>query len=243
MAIERLELDVSLRDGRGKSVTRKLRAAGKVPAVVYGSGISPTAIVVESLALAKILRGGSNALVDLKGAKTIEGKPVLVKEIQRDPLSRRVVHCDLYAVDLKARLDVEIPLHFVGIPRGVALDGGVLEPLLRTLEVSCMPLSIPESIEVDVSNLGIGDAIHVRDLRLPADVVCKTDRDMTVTHVVAPRLEEVAAPVVAAEAVPAAGAAVAPAVGVAPAAGAEKPGGGAKPAGGGKPGGGGKSDR
>jgi len=213
--MERLELEVSLRDGRGKSATRKLRAAGKIPAVVYGSGISPTAIVVESLGLAKILRGGANALVDLKGAKAIEGKPVLVKEIQRDPLSRLVVHCDLYAVNLTARLDVEIPIHFVGIPRGVALDGGVLEPLLRTLEVSCMPLAIPESIAVDVSNLGIGDAIHVRDLVLPADVISKIDADVTVTHVITPRLEEVVAPVVAAEEVPAEGAAAA-----APAAGA-----------------------
>ena len=74
MAIERLELEVSLRDGRGKSVTRKLRAAGQIPAVVYGSGISPTAICVESLALAKVLRGGANALVDLKGAKEDLGK-------------------------------------------------------------------------------------------------------------------------------------------------------------------------
>lgn len=218
MAIERLELQVSLRDGRGKSVTRKLRALGQVPAVIYGSGISPTSITVESLALARVLRGGANALVDLKGDKTVEGKPVLVKEIQRDPLSRRVVHCDLYAVNLKARIDLEIPLHFVGIPRGVALDGGVLEPLLRTLEVSCMPLSIPESIDVDVSNLGIGDAIHVRDLILPADVVCKTEADVTVTHVVTPRLEEVAAPVAAVEGAPAEGDAAA----AAPAAGAAK---------------------
>jgi large subunit ribosomal protein L25 len=221
MANERLELQVSLRDGRGKSVTRKLRAAGQVPAVIYGSGINPTPIVVESLDLAKALRGGVNALIDLKGDKSIEGKPVLVKEIQRDPLSRKVVHCDLYAVNLKARLDVEVPIHFVGIPRGVALDGGVLEPLMRTIELSCMPLAIPESIDVDVSNLGIGDAIHVRDLALPGDVVLKTDAELTVTHVVAPRLEEVAAPVVAAEGAPVEGAA--PAAG-APAAGAAKTG-------------------
>lgn len=222
MALERLELEVSLRDGRGKSVTRKLRAQGKVPAVVYGSGIEPTPIVVESLGLAKVLRGGVNALVDLKGAKSIEGKPVLVKEIQRDPLSRKVVHCDFYAVNLKARIDVEVPLHFVGIPRGVALDGGVLEPLLRTLEVSTMPLSIPESIDVDVSNLGIGDAIHVRDLVLPPDVILKTDADLTVTHVITPRLEEVAAPAAAvegAEAVP--GAEAAPAADAAKATKAE----------------------
>jgi large subunit ribosomal protein L25 len=209
MAIQRLELEVSLRDGRGKSVTRKLRATGQVPAVIYGSGIEPTPIVVESLALAKVLRGGANALVDLKGAKALEGKPVLVKEVQRDPLSRRVVHCDLYAVNLKARLDVEVPIHYVGTARGAVLDGGVLEPLLRVLEVSCMPLAIPESIEVDVSNLGIGDAIHVRDLVLPPDVVSKIDLDITIIHVVTPRLEEEPVVAAAAEAVPAEGAAAA----------------------------------
>jgi large subunit ribosomal protein L25 len=203
-----MALAIDLREGKGKSVTRKLRAQGKVPGVVYGAGIEPTPIVVEDLALAKILRGGANALVDLTGAKALEGKPVLVKDVQRDPLSRRVVHCDLYAVNLKARLDVEIPLHFIGTARGVALDGGVMEPLLRTLEVSCMPLAIPESIDVDVSNLGIGDAIHVKDLVLPADVVSKIELDTTVVHVVAPRLEEEAAPA-AAEAAPAEGEAAA----------------------------------
>jgi large subunit ribosomal protein L25 len=204
-----MALAVDLREGKGKSVTRKLRAQGKVPAVVYGPGIEPTQIVVEDLGLAKVLRGGANALVDLTGAKALEGKPVLVKEVQRDPLSRRVVHCDLYAVNLKARLDVEIPLHFVGTPRGVALDGGVMEPLLRTLEVSCMPLAIPESIDIDVSNLGIGDAIHVRDLLLPADVVSKVELETTVVHVVAPRLEEEPVAAAAAAAAPAAGAAAA----------------------------------
>lgn len=205
MAVERMALAVDLREGKGKSVTRKLRAQGKVPGVVYGPGIEPTQIVVEDLNLAKVLRGGANALVDLVGAKALEGKPVLVKEVQRDPLSRRVVHCDLYAVNLKARLDVEVPLHYVGTARGVALDGGVLEPLLRVLEVSCMPLAIPESIEIDVSSLGIGDALHVRDLVLPPDVVSKIDLETTIVHVVAPRLEEEAAPA-AAEAVPGEGA-------------------------------------
>ena len=214
MAVERLALTVDLRDGFGKSMTRKLRAKGQVPGVVYGAGIDPTAIVIEDLALAKVLRGGANALVDLHGEKALEGKPVLVKEVQRDPLSRRVVHCDLYAVNLRARLDVEVPLHYVGTPKGVALDGGVMEPLLRTLEVSCMPLAIPESIDIDVSNLAIGDALHVKDLVLPPDVVSKIDLETTIVHVVAPRLEE--EPAAAAEAVPAEGeaaAAAAPAAG------------------------------
>jgi len=219
--MERLKLEIAPREGRGKSATRKLRAAGRVPGIVYGSGIEPTAVTADGVALARVVRGGANALVDLVGAKALEGKPVLLKEVQRDPLSRKHVHFDLYAVNLQARLDVEIPLHYVGTPRGVQLDAGVLEPLLRTLEVSCMPLAIPEVINVDVSNLGIGDAIHVRDIALPLDVVSKIDGDTTVVHVIAPRLEEEAVPAAAApaegEAAPAEGAAPA-----APAADADK---------------------
>ena len=188
--MERLKLEINPREGRGKSVTRKLRAKDEIPGIVYGSGIDPTPVTAQRLALARVLRGGANALVDLIGAKAIEGKPVLVKEIQRDPLSRKVVHFDLYAVNLQARLDVEVPLVFTGTAKGVAMDGGVMEPLMRTLEVSCMPLAIPESFSIDVSNLAIGDAIHVRDIQLPADVVSKVDGDTTVVHVVAPRLEE-----------------------------------------------------
>jgi large subunit ribosomal protein L25 len=220
--MERLKLEIAAREGRGKSATRKIRAAGRVPGVVYGSGVEPVAVTADSLALARVLRGGANALVDLSGVKAVEGKPVLLKEVQRDPLSRRHVHFDLYAVNLQARLDVEVPLHFVGTPKGVQFDGGVLEPLLRTLEVSCMPLAIPESISIDISNLGIGDAIHVRDIQLPADVVSKIELDTTVVHVIAPRLEEEVAPA----AVPAEGEAAAAAEGAEGAAAA--PGDGAK---------------
>lgn len=214
--MERLKLEIAPREGRGKSATRKLRALDRVPGVVYGSGIEPTPITADRIALARVLRGGANALVDLTGEKSLEGKPVLVKEVQRDPLSRKHLHFDLYAPNLQQRIDVEIPLHYVGTPKGVSLDGGVLEPLLRTLEVSCMPLAIPESIEVDVSGLAIGDAIHVRDIQLPPDVASKLEADTTLVHVIAPRLEEEAA-----VAAPAEGEAVLPAAGEAAAAPAE----------------------
>jgi large subunit ribosomal protein L25 len=214
MAVERLKLEVSLRDGRGKSATRKLRAQGHVPGVVYGPDVQPTAIVANDLQLARVLRGGANALVDLVGAKTVEGKPMLVRAVQRDPLSRKLVHFDMFAVNLRARLDVQVPIEYVGTPRGVTMDGGVFEPLLRTLELSVMPLAIPEVIHVDVSNLGIGDAIHVRDIPLPPDSVLKTDADTTAVHVVAPRAEEEPAAAAApaeGEAAPAEGAEGAPA--------------------------------
>src|SRR5262245_37930736 len=98
--MERLKLEVSAREGRGKSATRKLRAQDRVPGIVYGSGIEPTAVTADRLSLARVVRGGANALVDLSGDKSLEGKPVLVKEIQRDPLTRKHVHFDLYAPNL-----------------------------------------------------------------------------------------------------------------------------------------------
>jgi large subunit ribosomal protein L25 len=119
MAVERLQLEVNLRSGIGKSHTRKLRAAGSVPGVVYGSGVQPTNVTAADLQLARVLRGGANALVDLIGEKSLEGKPMLVRAVQRDPLSRKLVHFDMYAVNLRERLDVEVPIENVGTPRGV----------------------------------------------------------------------------------------------------------------------------
>ena len=119
--MERLKLELSARDGRGKSATRKLRAQGRVPGIVYGAGISPTPVTAESLALARIARGGANALVDLLGVAAVEGKPVLLKELQRDPVTRRHVHFDLFAVDLSAQT----------ITRGNRLFSFAIDPVSR----------------------------------------------------------------------------------------------------------------
>lgn len=196
--MDRQALQVSPREAGGKGAARKLRAAGQVPAVLYGSGIDPVVLAVDSRLLDDVLHAGANAVLDLTGPKDLKGKLALVKAVQRDPVSRRVLHCDLYAVDIRKKVTVSVALHYDGKPSGVE-SGGVLEPILRDLEVECLPLEIPDSISVDVSALDIGDSVHVRDIVVPASVEVLSDPDATAIHVVAPRVEE--EPVVEEEAV------------------------------------------
>jgi large subunit ribosomal protein L25 len=195
-------LTVELRAGRGKGVARKLRAAGRIPAVVYGRGRDTQPVTVDPAALSKLLHAshsGMNTLIDL----SVAGRTsvVLVRDIQKDPVSGRWVHADLYEVDLSRTIQVEVPLHLVGKPAGIEL-GGILDHPLREVTVECLPRAIPDSIDVDVSALGIGDSIHVRDLVLPEGARILSDPDLAVASVVLPKAEEERV----AEAVPAEGA-------------------------------------
>jgi len=187
--MERLALEVEARDSRGKGAARKLRAKGLIPAVLYGAGSEAVALQISGHVLEKATHIGANQLFDLSGTPAAKGKLVLLKELQRDPLSRRVVHCDFYAVDTTKKLIVQIPLHLTGKAVGVDL-GGVLEPLIRDIQVSCLPLNIPSSLDIDVSALNIGDALHASDLALPEGVELLTEPGVTLVHVIAPRVEE-----------------------------------------------------
>jgi large subunit ribosomal protein L25 len=192
-------LSAELRTGTGKGVARKLRAAGRVPAVVYGRGQESRSLALDPRAFERLIQkseAGLNTLIDLEvGGQT---QVVLVKELQREPLGGAIVHADFYAVDLTRTLEVDVPIHLTGIPIGVSLSGGILDHTLRELRVECLPTAIPDSVEVDVSALEIGDSIHVRDLALPEGVILKADPDLSVAAVAAPAAEEV--PAVAAEA-------------------------------------------
>lgn len=202
-------LVVATREGTGKSVNRKLRAAGRIPAILYGQGRESVAIALDPRALEKVLRaGGANTLLDL----TVEGrsdlgKPVaLVKELQRHPIRGTILHADLYQVDLTRTVEVEVPIHLLGKPKGLDF-GGLLEHTLREVKLECLPRSIPAAIEVDVSNLEIGDVVHVRDLPLPEGVSLVSDPDLGVAHVALPQAEEAPAEAAAAEGAAAEGAA------------------------------------
>ena len=187
-------LSAEPRSGVGKGVNRKLRAAGRIPGVVYGKKREPQAIQLDPTALEKLLRGsgaGLNTLIDL----SVDGRTdtVLVKELQRHPVQGAFWHVDFYQVDLTRKITVAVPIHFVGKARGVEF-GGILDHPLRELEVECLPRSIPEFVEVDVSNLEIGQAIHVSELVLPEDVEVKTDPMLPVASVVLPAAEVEATP-------------------------------------------------
>jgi len=211
--VQRIELEVSVRESQGRGAVRRMRAQGNVPAILYGGGIEPLRLSVSDRSLERALRTGANALIDLKGPKEVKGKVVLVKEIQRDPVSQRLLHCDVYAVDAKKKLHVSVPIRFEGKPVGVEQQDGILETPAREIEVSCLPFSIPERIDVDVSNLSIGDTIHLRDITLPEDVEAVADGSLTLAHVSAPRVEEAPAEEEAPTAEEAAAAEAAPAEG------------------------------
>lgn len=215
--MERVQLEVGRRAELGKERARRLRASGSIPAVLYGARTESTPLVVDGRALEAVLRRGSNQIIDLRGLDGGDEHLVLLKELQRDPVTQRVLHCDFYQVDTSKRVEVSIPVHIEGRAIGVE-KGGVLDVLMREVAVSCLPLIIPENVSVDVSALDIGDAVHASDLRIPEGVELLESAEAPVVHVVAPRVEE--EPVEAEEAEAAA---------EAPAEGAE-PGEGAAPA-------------
>ncbi len=213
-------LTVDAREATGKGVARKLRAAGQIPAVLYGGGRPAVSLALDPSTLQKLLNAsemGINTLIDLhvKDHAELDGKTVMVKELQRDPVRGDFIHADLYEVDLSQTVDVEVPIHISGKAVGVEL-GGVLDHALRELEITCLPRAIPDEIVLDVSALEIGDSLHVRDITLPEGVDLRSDPDLSVISVVAPTKEEEEVPegeeIEAAEA-PAAEAAEAPAEG------------------------------
>jgi large subunit ribosomal protein L25 len=185
-------LAVETRQITGKGHARKLRAAGRIPAVCYSSTMEATPLQVDPTELDRLLRksaAGMNTLIDLQGGG-LDGKVVLVKDLQRDPVRGELLHADLFAIDSTQRIEVQIPVHHIGVPVGVRLGGGILDFPMREIEVSCLPRSIPEEFTVDVTELELGESVHVRDVALPEGVELISDKDLTLISVVAPAKPE-----------------------------------------------------
>jgi large subunit ribosomal protein L25 len=188
-------LEAEERTGSGKSVTRKLRMSGLLPAVLYGMEKKPQMLNVNGRDLTRLLHagGGENVLVDLAIGKANPEK-VLVKEVQHHPITSKIVHIDFLRIDLTKKVTVMVPVHIVGTAEGVK-GGGVLEVVSRELEVSCLPMDIPSSITVDVTALKINEAIHVTDLQL-GKLEILTDKARTVVTVQPPTVIKEVAPAV-----------------------------------------------
>jgi large subunit ribosomal protein L25 len=206
--MDAVEITIERRTDTGKGSVGRLRRTGIVPAVFYGPKRNTVNINVNAAEFEKKLLHleGSHLirLVNGGGDVDLHDKMALLREKQVHPVTGIVLHADFYEVDLTERLVVSIPLHFLGKAAGVVV-GGILQPILRELEVECLPTEIPEFIDVDVSPLGIHEAVHVSDLTLPAGVTVVGDASRTVVTVVPPTIEETK-PAEAAEAAPAEGA-------------------------------------
>ena len=184
-----LKLVAERREGTGKGVARKLRAAGRVPAVVYGQGTESAAVSVDAKELYHVLHaGGANVLLDL----VVDGKPqlALARDVQRDHIHNRFVHVDFLAVSRTEKITIDVPVRVVGESVGVKA-GGVLEHHLWEIQAECLPGDVPDSIEADISELAVGDSLKVADLAAPSGVTILSPEDELVLAVVPPQAREV----------------------------------------------------
>lgn len=221
MATQSINLQVQKR-ATGKGSARELRGNKAVPAIIYGSKVKNQPLSVPESHVVKYSgHGQENTIFKLQSdVAELNGVSVLMKKVDVHPVTRRPIHVDLFALDMTAEIRVNVELKFEGRPRGVAEEGGILQILLRAIEVECLPTNIPEFITADVSNLGLNEALHISDLQMPNGVKATSSGDLALASVTVMRDEEpAAAPAVATDA--AAAATATPAA--APAAGAAKP--------------------
>ncbi|HUE85911.1 MAG TPA: 50S ribosomal protein L25 [Vicinamibacterales bacterium] len=193
-------LEAVKRETRGKNEARRLRASGRIPAVIYGAQKEGEAgknlpVAVDPKPLLRILHShsGVNTLITVK----VEGEgdsTVLVKEFLLDPVTNSMLHADLVRVNMDRRITVTVPIVIKGEPRGVKVEGGVLDFVNREIQLESLPLEIPDAIEVDVSNLGLNDAVYLRDVALGATWKPISDPDLMLVHVITPRLVETVTP-------------------------------------------------
>lgn len=200
------ELTIKKREGTGKEVAKRLRREGRVPAVLYG-GSAPETLTVDYRDVVRVIQGreSSTTLLNLKfedGGGS--ARTAIIRDMQYDPVSEKVIHVDLQEVRMDKAITVGVPVFSTGEAEGVKEHAGILEMILREVQVSCLPGLIPERITVDVSALMIGDVLTVANLTPPEGVRILNDPAQAVVTVSPPMAEEVAAPAVAAaEAVPA----------------------------------------
>jgi large subunit ribosomal protein L25 len=208
-------LEAVKREGRGKNEANRLRAAGRIPAVVYGSkkdGKAPegVALAVDPKAVLRILHSdsGANTLINLRVDGT-EAR-VMVKEYQLDPITHQLLHADFYALAMDKAITVTVPIVLKGESRGVKQQGGIVDFVTREIEVECLPTNIPGHIDVDISELMLNQSVRVKDLAKEPTWTAMTDGETMIVHVVMPKAE------VSAEAATAEGAAAAPAAAAEP---------------------------
>ena len=194
-------LDAIERTSRGKNEARRLRASGKIPAVVYGEKEGGRAIAVDPKVLSRILKTGQGAntliALNLPGAGDAR---VLVREYQLDPITHELLHADFYRIAMDKLLRVQVSIVARGEPKGVKQQGGVLDVVHRQIEVECLPADIPNAIEVDVTELMVGQSIRVKDLAVSEKWKAVTDPETMLLHVIIPKVEETPAPAEAAAA-------------------------------------------
>jgi large subunit ribosomal protein L25 len=189
-----LLVEVTPRETFGKNASRRMRRAGQIPAILYGADKGPVPLTVDPSQIERILHSesGANTLFRLGLAGTEKQRFVMIKDYQVDPVKGELMHADFVRIKMDEVVEISVPIRIVGEAVGVKVDGGILEHVTRSVEVSCLPTDIPEHIDVDVSNLKIGDSIKVSDLQATEQYTMLSDTGQTLVVCAAPAKEETA---------------------------------------------------
>ena len=191
--MELIELKTNIRTTTGNGPARRLRQAGQIPAVLYGPETESVLLSVNISDIDRVLKKGriGQALLNLVIPNNGETstKTAMVKELQLHPVSRNFLHIDFYEVAMDRKIMVNVPVTTTGKAKGVEV-GGILQIIRRELEVQCLPLDVPESIEIDITDLDIGDSIHVGNISLQSEIEFLGGENFTVVTIVSPKIEE-----------------------------------------------------
>lgn len=189
--MEQVLIKADKRNSKGKGVVRKLRAAGRIPGVLYGTHVEPVSITVSARDWENITRHMKRNVIfdmEISDGAAIDKRPVMVKEVQRDGLGVNVLHIDFFQVSMEETVEVEVPIHLKGKAKGEVL-GGIIDVHLRSIRVECLPSQIPEELTLDITELDIGDSIHVSDLSLPG-VKLVEHGDIAILSIIPPTVEK-----------------------------------------------------
>jgi large subunit ribosomal protein L25 len=191
--LELIELKTKIRTTTGNGPARRLRMSGQIPGVLYGPKTESVPLSVDKSDLEMLFKKGGIGQVVLnlvikKNGETLN-MPAMIKELQIHPVSRNFIHVDFYEIKMDQKITAKIPVITTGKAKGVEL-GGILQIIRRELEVECLPLAVPESIEIDISDLDIGDSIHVGQIHVEGEVEFLEEDDYTVVTLVSPKMEE-----------------------------------------------------
>jgi large subunit ribosomal protein L25 len=186
-------LKARFRKETGKGVARSLRRQARIPAVFYGAVVEPVPLALNVGEVERLISSaaGENVLIDLniENDGSTQSHRAMIKEIQLDPVKQTILHVDLYAISMDKKISLEVPITLTGESIGVS-EGGILQQAGRTIEISCLPDQIPEAFEMDVSNLDIGDSLHVSDLEVPEGIEILAEDRLTIASVVPPTIVE-----------------------------------------------------
>jgi large subunit ribosomal protein L25 len=176
------KIEVHRRELLGKQDVKKLRAEGKIPGIYYSQASNKSIpFYMEKKELHNAFKSDAHLYKVKVGGKL---RTVIFKDIQYHPVTEEILHIDLYGVDMAETIDIKVPIHLNGIPKGVSVDGGHLTQQLMELDIRCLPSDIPDSIELDVTELRKGDSLHVGDLDIPENLECLTNDEVTVVSII-----------------------------------------------------------